>query len=178
MAKHRSMRQFTYSKRGTQWFLKGPRTTGLAIALATAILLITAIIAGCSSSQPTNKVMVFQSPNCPCCEVYKEYLREQGFQVETTYVANMSSIKNKYHIPQPMLSCHTAVIGDYFVEGHIPVEAIEKMLIEKPDIDGISLPQMPPGSPGMPGIQTGAFYIYALTDGGASEFMIIDKWAE
>lgn len=73
-----------------------------------------------------------------------------------------------------MGSCHTAVIADYFVEGHIPIEAIEKLLEEKPGIDGIALPGMPTGSPGMPGQQTEAFKIYALSAGTASEFMTME----
>ncbi len=86
----------------------------------------------------------------------------------------MSSIKRKYQIPQNMESCHTAVIAGYFVEGHMPIEAIEKLLEEKPDIDGIALPGMPTGSPGMPGQQTEAFKIYALSAGTASEFMTME----
>ncbi len=154
------------------------------------IIMVTVMVAGCSSSltpskesQMNNgvtfdeiKVMVFQLPNCECCGRYQGYLREQGFQVETTYVADMPSlhsIKRRHKIPQNMESCHTAVIGDYFIEGHVPVEAVEKLLEEKPDIDGIALPGMPSGSPGMPGQQTEAFKIYALSGGKTSEFMII-----
>ncbi len=88
---------------------------------------------------------------------------------------DMTSIKQAYQIPQNMISCHTAVIEDYFVEGHVPVEAIKKMLEEKPAIDGIALPGMPPGSPGMPGKKTEALKIYALSDGKKSEFMVISE---
>ncbi len=87
----------------------------------------------------------------------------------------MTSIKQEYQIPQDMISCHTAVIEDYFVEGHVPVKAIEEMLEEKPAINGIALPGMPPGSPGMPGEKTESFKIYALLDGAKSEFMIISE---
>jgi len=92
--------------------------------------------------------------------------------VEITYTEDMSSIKRKYQIPQNMEGCHTAVIGDYFVEGHVPIEAIEKLLEEKPDIDGIVLPGMPSGSLGMSGQKIEAFEIYALSNGTASEFSI------
>ncbi len=109
-------------------------------------------------------------------------MKEQGFQVETiytteeTYTEDVSSaLTKKYQIPRNMESCHTAVIEDYFVEGHMPVEAIIKLLEEKPDIDGISLPGMRSGSPGMPGQQAGAFKIYALSDGTTSEFMVINE---
>ena len=73
-----------------------------------------------------------------------------------------------------MESCHTVVIGDYFIEGHIPLEAVEKLLVEKPDIKGIAMPGMPSGSPGMPGAKKGDFVIYAVNnDGTTEEFMRI-----
>ena len=83
----------------------------------------------------------------------------------------MNSIKEKYNIPYNMQSCHTTEIGDYFVEGHVPIEAVNKLLAEKPDIDGITLPDMPSGSPGMPGPKREEFIIYSLKDGEAEEFM-------
>ncbi len=88
------------------------------------------------------------------------------------YLEDMTSIKQQHQIPEDMLSCHTAIIEDYFVEGHVPVEAIEDMLAEKSVIDGIALPGMPPGSPGMPGEKTGVFKIYAILDGMKSEFVL------
>ncbi|MFQ5996981.1 MAG: DUF411 domain-containing protein [Dehalococcoidales bacterium] len=159
------------------------------LVLAVSILVVVATVAGCASSTTAdeesriskdvasneNKVMVFQLPTCNCCEDYKDYLREQGFQVETTYTEDMSSIRKQYQIPPSMESCHTMVIGDYFVEGHVPIEAIKKMIEEKPDIDGIALAGMPAGSPGMAGEQTEAFKIYALVDGKTSEFMVINE---
>ena len=73
-----------------------------------------------------------------------------------------------------MESCHTTVIGEYFVEGHVPVEAIEKLLAEKPDVAGIGMPGMPSGSPGMPGAKQGQFIIYSINkDGTINEFMRI-----
>ena len=86
---------------------------------------------------------------------------------------NMQSIKTKYDIPKNMESCHTSIIDNYFVEGHIPLEAINKLLIEKPLIDGIALPNMPSGSPGMPGIKRETFVIYSITNGQIGEFMRI-----
>ena len=83
-------------------------------------------------------------------------------------------VKEKYGIPYSMRSCHTTVIGDYFVEGHVPIEAVEKLMLEKPDIKGIALPGMPSGSPGMPGSKQGPFIVYAINkDGSTSEFMRI-----
>ncbi len=118
-----------------------------------------------------NKVIVFKSPDCGCCVAYIPYLKKNGFVVETKN-ENMFHIKQKYQIPSAMGSCHTTIIGDYFIEGHVPMEVINKLLEEKPDIKGISLPRMPSGSPGMPGPKTGPFIIYAISkDGTQSEFM-------
>ena len=86
----------------------------------------------------------------------------------------MSSIRKARQIPENMSSCHTAIIEDYFVEGHVPIVAIKKLLKEKLNIDGIALPGMPAGSPGMPGEKAEAFKIYALSDGVVSEFMILN----
>lgn len=117
------------------------------------------------------KAAVFKSPTCGCCEDYIDYLGSQGFQVETVETKDMLSIKQKYNIPSEMESCHTVVIGDYFIEGHVPIETIKKLLEEKPDIEGIALPGMPSGSPGMGGKKLGDFIIYSLSKGKISEFM-------
>jgi hypothetical protein len=74
----------------------------------------------------------------------------------------MQSVKEKYDISPIMESCHTMVIDDYVVEGHVPIEVVKKLLTEKPNIAGISLPDMPAGSPGMPGIKRDPFTIYSL----------------
>ncbi len=85
------------------------------------------------------------------------------------------SLREIFPVPAGMRSCHVNVIDGYFVEGHMPVETIIKLLKEKPAIDGIVLPGMPIGSPGMPGQQREAFIIYAVSNGEISEFMIIDE---
>lgn len=108
---------------------------------------------------------VFKSPTCGCCSKWMDYMKNNGFEIVEENVRNLTSIKTKYGIPPEMSSCHTAVIGDYVVEGHIPIEAIEKLLMEKPAIDGIAMPGMPKGSPGMPGIKKDDFVISSLQDG-------------
>ena len=86
----------------------------------------------------------------------------------------MDALKEQYQIPASMRSCHTMVVGDYVVEGHIPLEAVEKMMKEKPDIRGIAMPGMPSGSPGMPGSPSDEFIVYAVKkDGTFTEFMRI-----
>lgn len=117
------------------------------------------------------KLVVYKSPTCGCCVGWISYMKKNGFDVEDVNTEDLTSIKDEHQIPYSLQSCHTAVIGDYFIEGHVPIEAVNKLLEEKPDIDGIVLPEMPPGSPGMPGVKRGEFIIYSLKDGVESEFM-------
>ena len=86
---------------------------------------------------------------------------------------NVDEVKDRLNIPEELWGCHTSVIGDYFIEGHVPVAAIEKLLAEQPDIDGIALPGMPSGAPGMTGTKQEPFVIYAVADGVAREFVTI-----
>jgi hypothetical protein len=117
------------------------------------------------------KVTVYKSPSCGCCVNYIALLRGEGYDVEVVETDDMSSIKEQYGVPREMESCHTSIFGDYVVEGHMPFEAISKMLEEKPDINGIALPNMPSGSPGMPGVKKGPFTVYALSDDSTSVYL-------
>lgn len=123
------------------------------------------------SSNSPKKVTIYKSPTCGCCGQYVSYLEENGFQVDTIIDSDINPIKSKYKIDRDMESCHTAIIENYFIEGHVPIDAINKLLAERPDIDGISLPKMPLGSPGMPGSKQEPFKIYGIKDGKAEKFM-------
>ena len=115
-------------------------------------------------------IEVFKSPTCSCCHEWEAYLRGLGYTVKSVPTDDMAAVKARYGLPQDTWSCHTAVIAGYAVEGHVPVEAIEDLLAKRPAIDGIALPAMPPGSPGMPGAKEGPFEVLAVTDGTASPF--------
>ena len=114
---------------------------------------------------------VFKTPLCGCCKLYIDYLRENGMSVQVVEKADVAPIKRQYKIPENMQSCHTAKVGDYFVEGHVPIEAVKKLITEKPDLDGIALPGMPSGSPGMPGSKSDELVIYGVVDGNSSVFL-------
>ncbi len=88
-------------------------------------------------------------------------------------VDSVREIKDDLGIPDDMRSCHTSLVGDYYVEGHVPLAAIQKLLEEQPDIDGIAMPGMPQGSPGMSGEKDGTWVIYSISDSGIEEFMTI-----
>ena len=118
-------------------------------------------------------VEVFKTPSCGCCYGYVLFLEDEKFEVKQTDMRSLQSIKQKYNIPVEMQSCHTTIMGKYFIEGHVPIEAINKLLKEQPDIDGIALPGMPIGTPGMPGDKEEPYVIYQLIDGKFSVFMTI-----
>ncbi len=145
-------------------------------------LVIIALIVMVGVFLPTNNVkpgsniananaIVYKSPTCSCCVKYIEYLKQHNYNVKVVVTDDMQSIAEQYSIPNEMGSCHTMVIGDYFFEGHIPLEAVEMVTTDNPAIDGISLPAMPAGSPGMPGIKAEPFEIYQLINGQADKFI-------
>lgn len=94
-------------------------------------------------------IQVFRSASCGCCGKWLQHLKENNFNVKDLVVNDVSLIKAKYGIPKELASCHTALIGGYLVEGHVPASDIEKLLATKPKLAGISVPGMPSGSPGM-----------------------------
>ena len=104
------------------------------------------------------------------------YLQAQGFEVVVVYVDDMAALRAANMIPDEMSSCHTAVLEDsgYFVEGHMPIAAID-LLEEGPAIDGIALPGMPMGTPGMGGRLEGTLEVYAIKDGTAHLHAVLDS---
>ena len=119
-------------------------------------------------------VTLYKNPECGCCDGYADYLRRHGFTVTAKATNDLSEISRKAGIPPDLQGCHTAFIGDYVVDGHVPVEAIKKLLAERPAIRGITLPGMPEGSPGMYGKKTGPFTIYAIgADGKSSVYTTV-----
>ena len=148
------------------------------LVLSISIFLIFSFITNKQDASAVSKaskynVEVFKTPSCGCCYGYVLFLEEEKFKVKQTDMRSLHIIKKKHNIPLEMQSCHTTILGKYFIEGHVPIEAINKLLKEKPNIDGIALPGMPIGTPGMPGEKEEPYIIYQLVDGKSSVFMII-----
>lgn len=150
------------------------------IGILVVLLVIIALSNGKATSfetlgQLNEEMTLYKSSTCGCCGIYSNYFMGQGndaLMVKNLDETSLSSFKREQGIPEEMESCHTTIVGDYFVEGHIPLEAVEKLLLEKPNIKGIAMPGMPSGSPGMPGGKYGDFVIYAINhDGSYEEFM-------
>lgn len=121
---------------------------------------------GTAFADPLPSMTLYKTPDCGCCEGYADYLRAAGFTVLTEPTNELSEISRRAGVPSGLQGCHTTLVGNYVVEGHVPVEAIHKLLAERPTIRGISLPGMPDGSPGMSGTKTAPFTVYAIGDDG------------
>ena len=123
-----------------------------AAALAVGFLsfALTHAHADAAAHVPSEHSMsVVKTPTCGCCAAWVALARREGYDVEVTDTEDYAGMKAMAAVPEPMWSCHTARIGGYTVEGHVPFAAIAKLMEEKPDIAGIAVPGMPMGSPGM-----------------------------
>ncbi len=128
-----------------------------------SLAALLAVLSSHAEADEPISATLFKNPSCKCCDAYADYLRVNGFAVRVIEHPNMSQIKQKYGVRKDLEGCHSTVIGDYVVEGHVPVAPIKRLLTEKPAIKGISLPDMPPGSPGMSGSKEGPFEILSIT---------------
>jgi hypothetical protein len=114
-------------------------------------------------------ILVYRDPQCGCCEAWAEIARKAGYDVTVENRADMTAVKARYGVPDQLASCHTAVIGGYAVEGHVPMRHVARLLGDKPnDIRGIAVPGMPRGSPGMemPDGSSDAFEVMAFGANG------------
>jgi len=94
-------------------------------------------------------VVVYKSPSCTCCAKWVDHLVASGFEVEVHDEVDMNAVKAKNGVRPAFTSCHTALVGGYVIEGHVPADQIVRLLAEKPAVLGLSAPGMPVGSPGM-----------------------------
>ena len=108
-------------------------------------------------------VDLYKNPNCGCCDIYAKHLEANGFSVKLVNTTDMTSIKKKYGVPEKLEGCHTAIIDRYVFEGLIPAEYVRRVLNEHKPINGIALPGMPGGVPGMPGEKRGLLTIYYIS---------------
>jgi len=95
------------------------------------------------------EVTVYTTPTCGCCRQWAARMEDAGFTVNLQFRENMAPIKAQYGVEGMLQACHTAVVNDYVVEGHVPPETVHRMLLESPVVTGIAVPGMPMGSPGM-----------------------------
>ena len=127
---------------------------------------------GCLADDTTNDIHVVKNPQCGCCNAWIEILKGDGFNVTTEDRSNseLAVFKSESGIPKDMMSCHTAKIGGYFIEGHVPASDIKRLIEERPDALGLAVPAMPYGSPGMgPEDQREAYDVFIIMANGTAE---------
>jgi hypothetical protein len=95
------------------------------------------------------EVLVYKTPTCGCCSKWIAHLRANGFTVRAVDLEDLAPIRRDWKVPPKLASCHTAKVGGYVVEGHVPAADIRRLLETRPRVDGLSVPGMPIGSPGM-----------------------------
>ncbi|MCL6417645.1 DUF411 domain-containing protein [Aestuariirhabdus sp. Z084] len=141
--------------------------TFLAALSAVAALLFSLMATPVMAEDSLPLVSVYKSPSCGCCGSWIKHLEESGFKVEAHNRDNMNPIKRQAGLTPAIASCHTAFVDGYVVEGHVPANDIKRMLTERPDIKGISVPGMPVGSPGMEmGDRVDAYDVVSFDDKG------------
>ncbi len=119
-----------------------------------------------AATEPIADVMVYKTPTCGCCAVWVEHLEAAGFAVTVEDVGDIAAVKRREGVPTDLSSCHTAIIGDYVFEGHIPARVIADFLEEAPELAGLAVPGMPIGSPGMEGPNPTPYDVVAFDSQG------------
>ena len=132
------------------------RRTFMCLAATGAIAAVTQ---PASASQV--RMDIYKDPSCSCCEAWARAMADADFNVVVRN-EDFMAIKSKLGVPENMQGCHTAVVGDYFFEGHVPLEAVEKVLNEKPQFVGLAVPGMPAGSLGMGDDPKAAYEVFSL----------------
>jgi len=143
------------------------RRTLLTVMVATALTPGAPLSAAASEA-----IHVVKDRNCGCCTAWIEILRDEGFEVttENSFGTLLMRYKSENGIPQNMISCHTAKIAGYMIEGHVPPADIRRLLSERPDAIGLSVPGMPYGSPGMgPEDEREAYDVYLIRRSGRTD---------
>jgi len=131
------------------------RSAWLALSAAGALAIIAAVTISLAPPRLAHAdadVVVYKTATCGCCHNWVEHLRDEGLTVAVVNVQETQTAQRRFGVPAQLGSCHTAKAGNYFVEGHVPADLIQRLLVEQPkDIRGIAVPGMPIGSPGMEG---------------------------
>ena len=112
------------------------------------------------------KVVMYQNPACGCCGKWARHMREAGFEVEVHKTAELNAIKAREGIDAKIAACHTAYVNGYIVEGHVPAQDVKRLLAERPDVRGITVPGMPSGSPGMEGAYSEPYEVLTFDAAG------------
>lgn len=141
----------------------------MSIKKLSAVLVAVGVSAGFwphGTVPESPEVRVYKSASCGCCSKWVDHLRQAGFRVVTEDVADMRAVKRREGVPTDLASCHTAVVDGYVVEGHVPARVVRAFLESGSAADGIAVPGMPVGSPGMEGPNPQSYDVVAYGEAG------------
>jgi len=122
------------------------------------------------TTDSTKQITIWRDPGCGCCDTYADYLEENGFTVTRVDDRDFDKRSVDVGVPERGIGCHLAEIDGYYVSGLVPAEIIDRLLSERPDIAGITLPGMPANAPGMARVKTGTLKTYAFGEGGITVY--------
>lgn len=114
-------------------------------------------------------MVVYKDPNCGCCHAWADAMKRAGFSVKTEDVSDIDVVKDRYKVPGNLQACHTTVVAGYYLEGHVPLEAVTKLLAELPGLAGLSVPGMPVGSLGMGDDSSASYDVIGIAKDGTSK---------
>ncbi|AZT82227.1 DUF411 domain-containing protein [Marinobacter sp. NP-4(2019)] len=120
-----------------------------------------------STGEAGPAITIYKSPNCSCCQSWAEHLDANGFEASIVETDNLNEVKQTHGVPREMASCHTALIGDLVIEGHVPANDIVAYL-DNPELNtiGLSVPGMPHGTPGMETGRKDDYQVFAFSANG------------
>ncbi|MBN8911113.1 MAG: DUF411 domain-containing protein [Rhizobiales bacterium] len=130
----------------------------------------TVLFAASARADTLPALVVFRDPGCGCCHKWVEHLEANGFTATVHDAPRMKAVKARLGVPPEIASCHTAEIGGYVIEGHVPAVAIKRLLAERPAGRGLAVPGMPVGSPGMEGGEPETYEVLLFGDGAPKSF--------
>ncbi|HKR09120.1 MAG TPA: DUF411 domain-containing protein [Gemmatimonadaceae bacterium] len=133
-----------------------------AVAVFAAALSVVTAAAPTVTTPAKPTITVYKDPNCGCCRNWIEHLIKHGYRVDAKDSPDMAQIKATLGVPTDLQSCHTAVVGGYLIEGHVPAADIDRLLATKPKVKGLAVPGMPMGSPGMEGSMKQHYQVLAF----------------
>ena len=141
------------------------RTMMLVAGVATAGVVF-AMQPPANAAVAASVVTVYKSPTCGCCSAWVDHMKQAGFEVRTVDMDDITEVKQASGVPIRLRTCHTALVDNYVVEGHVPADLVKKLLAEKPAVTGIAVPGMPMGSPGMEGATKDPYQVLLFDKSG------------
>ena len=141
-----------------------------SFVFAASAVLVLGMLPAARAQQALPPVTVYKSPTCGCCAEWAKHMQASGFRVETREVVDVTPIRRKYGVPDELSSCHTAIVGGYAIEGHVPAADVKRLMREKTKARGLAVPGMVDGSPGMEQGPPKAYATFVFDERGSKVF--------